>query len=147
MGGPLRSPAMREILTGVRTKDRVTVMETWNGHRLTTHSQAPDLRHSAGPAPMDMLLAGLASCAAGTFLSVVYKMRLPIDEVRIRLEAERTDGHPSVWARIHYEIEAVGDIPQDRAERALELTKKQCPASVMLEKACEITSAVKVVDA
>lgn len=140
-------PAMREMLTGVRTKDRVTLIETWNGHGMTAHSQPPDPHESAGPAPMDMLLAGLASCAAGTFFSVVYKMRLPIEQVRVRIEAERSEGHPKVWARIHYELEAVGDIPQDRAERALEITEKECPASVMLEKACELTSSVKVVPA
>lgn len=135
------------MLTGVRTKDRVTVMETWNGHKATAHSSPPDPRNSEGPAPMDYLLAGLASCAAGTFLSILYKMRQPIEEVRVRVQAERSEGHPKVWARIHYELEAVGDISQSRAERALELTEKECPASVMLEKACELTAAVKVVPA
>ena len=133
------------MLRGVRTRDRVTVMETWNGHGMTAHSQPPDPHDSAGPAPMDMLLAGLASCAAGTFLSVVHKMRLPIEEVRVRVDAERSEGHPKVWARIHYELEAVGEIPEDRAHRALELTEKECPASVMLEKAATLTSSVTVV--
>jgi putative redox protein len=136
---------MREMLRGVRTRDRVTVIQTWNDHQLTTHSQAPDPRDSAGPAPMDMLLAGLAACAAGTFLSIVYKMRLPIEEVRVQVEAERAEDHPKVWARIHYSLEAVGDIPEDRAQRALELTEKECPASVMLEKAADLTSSVTVV--
>lgn len=135
------------MLTGVRTKDRVTLMESWNGHRLTAHSDPPDPRESAGVAPMDMFLAGLASCAAGTFYSILYKMRLPVDHVRVRVEAERADGHPKVWARIHYELEAVGDVPMSRAERALELTEKECPASVMLGKACELTASVKVVPA
>ena len=135
---------MREMLQGVRTKDRITVMESWNGHELTAHSQPSDPHNSAGPAPMDMLLAGLASCAAGTFFSIAHKMRLPIEEVRVRVQAERADDHPKVWARIHYELEAVGDIPQSRAERALALTEKECPASVMLDKAAKLTSAVKV---
>ena len=133
------------MITGIRTKDRVTLMESWNGHELTAHSQPPDPRDSAGVAPMDMLLAGLASCAAGTFFAIVYKMRLPIEQVRVRIEAERSEGHPKVWAKIHYELEAVGDIPQARADRALELTEKECPASVMLEKTAQITSSVKVV--
>ena len=133
------------MLRGVRTKDRVTVIESWNGHTLKAHSQPSDPMDSAGPAPMDMLLAGLAACAAGTFFSVVHKMRLPIGEVRIKVDAERSDGHPKVWARIHYEIEAVGAIPRDRAERALILTERECPASVMLAKAAELTATVKVV--
>ena len=133
------------MLSGVRTSDRVTVMESWNGHSLTAHSDPPDPHDASGPAPMDMLLAGLASCAAGTFFSVVHKMRLPIGEVRVRVHAERSDAYPKVWARIHYELEAVGDIPQNRAERALHLTEKECPASVMLGQAAELTSAVKIV--
>lgn len=136
---------MKEMLKGVRTKDRVTVIETWNGHTLKVHSQPSDPQDSMGPAPMDMLLAGLAACAAGTFFSIVYKMRLPIEEVRIKVDAERSEGHPKVWARIHYEIEAVGDIPRDRAERALILTEQECPASVMLGKAAELTATVKIV--
>ena len=136
---------MREMLTGVRTKDRVTLMESWNGHRLTAHSQPQDPHESAGPAPMDMFLAGLASCAAGTFFAILYKMRQPIEEVRVRIDAARSEGHPKVWAKIHYELVAVGDIPQERAERALALTEKECPASVMLQKSCELTASVKVV--
>jgi putative redox protein len=136
---------MREMLTGVRTRDRVTVMQTWNGHTLSAHADPPDLLDSVGPAPMDMLLTGLAACAAGTFFVVVQKMRLPVEEVRVRVEAERSEGYPKVWARIHYELEVVGDIPQTRAERALVLTEKQCPASVMLAKAAELTASVTVV--
>lgn len=135
------------MLKGVRTKDRVTVMQTWNGHVATAHSQPPDPHNSAGPSPMDYILAALASCAAGTFLSVLYKMRQPIEEVRVRVDAERSEGHPKVWARIHYELEAVGDIRVNRAERALELTEKECPASVMLQQATKLTASVKIVDA
>jgi putative redox protein len=138
---------MREMLTGVRTKDRVTVMQTWNGHSLSAHSQPPDPHDSAGPSPMDYMLLSLASCAAGTFLSVLYKMRLPIEEVRVRIDAARSDDHPKVWAKIHYELEAVGDIPIGRAQRALELTEKECPASVMLGKATELTASVSVTSA
>lgn len=133
------------MLTGIRTPDRVTVMESWNGHRIVNHADPPDPENSEGPAPMDMLLFGLASCAAGTFFSVVKKMRLPIEEVRVAVYGERAEGHPKVWARIHYELEAVGDIPQDRAERALVLTEKECPASVMLARAADLTASVTVV--
>ena len=94
---------------------------------------------------MDMLLAALGACAAGTFFSVIVKMRLPIEEVRVRVHAERAEGYPKVWARIHYELEAVGDIPIGRAERALVLTEKECPASVMLGQAAELTGSVSVV--
>jgi putative redox protein len=120
-------------------------MESWNGHRLTAHASAQDPHDSEGPAPMDYLLYGLASCAAGTFFQVVTKMRLPIEEVRVTVHAERTDSHPKVWDRIHYDLEAVGDIPVDRAERALLLTEKECPASVMLARAADLTATVTVV--
>ncbi len=74
-------------------------------------------------------------------------MRQPIEEVRVKIDAARSDGHPKVWAKIHYELEAVGDIPAGRAERALELTERECPASVMLAKTTDLTASVKVMDA
>ena len=138
---------MREMLSGVRTKDRVTLMESWNGHSLSAHASPEDPHDAAGPAPMDMLLAGLAACAAGTFFTIVAKMRLPIDEVRVRVSAERASTYPKVWSSIHYDLEVVGKMPQDRAERALSLTEKECPASVMLGKAAVLTASVTVVTA
>ena len=93
---------------------------------------------------MEMFLFGLASCAAGTFYSIVHKMRLPIEEVRVEVQAERTNDDPKVWNRIHYALVAVGDIPIGRAERALNLTEKQCPASVMLAQSTELTASVTV---
>jgi putative redox protein len=136
--------AMERIVTARRVAERAFAMETWFGHTVAAESGAPDPAVAAGAAPMELLLAGLAACAADTFTQILAKMRVPFTDVRVHVSGERAPTPPRVWAAIHYGIEVVGDVPEDRAKRALALVARTCPASVMLAKAAEVTSSVEV---
>lgn len=120
-------------------------METWFGHALSAESGAADPAAAAGPAPMELLLAGLAACAADTFTQILHKMRYPFEDVSVAVAGERASSPPRVWTAIHYEVTVTGDVPVDRARRALALTERTCPASVMLHGAAEVTCSVAVV--
>ncbi len=119
-------------------------METWFGHSLEAESGAADPASAAGPAPMELLLAGLAACAADTFTQILTKMRLPFDDVTVGVSGRRAPAPPRVWEAIHYEVRVVGDVPRDRAERALSLVERTCPASIMLAQASDVTASVEV---
>ena len=136
---------LERIVVARRKSDRVFGIETWAGQYLATESRSQDPVEAVGPAPMEMLLAGLASCAGGTFAQVLEKMRLPFDDIVVAVDGQRADGHPRVWVKIHYEIVVEGSIPEDRAQRALVITESACPASVMLSNASDLTASVRVI--
>ena len=136
---------MDTIITARRSGDRAFAMETWFGHTLNAESGAPDPAAAAGPAPMELLLAGLAACVADTFTQILEKMRYPYEDVHVAVAGERASSPPRVWTAIDYTVTVTGDVPVDRAERALALTERTCPASVMLHSASTVTCSVAVV--
>ncbi len=98
-----------------------------------------------GPAPMELLLASLATCAAATWESIVAKMRLPVAGFEVAVDAMRATSVPRVWTDIDLRYHVRSDAPIDRLERAVELTKRTCSVSVMLERATSISETLYVV--
>ncbi len=98
-----------------------------------------------GPAPMELLLASLATCAAATWESIVARMRLPVGGFDVAVDAARATSVPRVWTDIELRYHVRSGAPIDRLERAVELTKRTCSVSVMLESATSISEKLYVV--
>ncbi len=98
-----------------------------------------------GPAPMELLLASLATCAAATWESIVDKMRLPVAGFEVAVDAERATSVPRVWTDIRLRYHVRTDAPIDRLERAVELTRRTCSVSVMLDRATSVSEKLYVV--
>ena len=98
-----------------------------------------------GPAPMELLLASLATCATATWESIVGKMRLPVSGFEVAVDATRATSTPRVWTDIDLRYHVRSEAPVDRLERAVELTRRTCSVSVMLERATSITEKLYVV--
>jgi putative redox protein len=93
---------------------------------------------SAGSAtPLEMVLLGLGGCTSMDVLSMLRKMRVPLDRYEIRLDAERAEDHPKVFTRIRIEYLFWGrDIDPKKVEKAIGLSMtKYCSVSAMLSKA------------
>lgn len=87
---------------------------------------------SAGPGPMELMLVSLATCAADTMLAVISKMRQEVADLRAVVFAARAEKPPRVWTDIDLDLIVRSGAPVERLERALEITERACPASVML---------------
>lgn len=98
-----------------------------------------------GPSPMELLLVALATCAAATWESITAKMRLPIAELEVAVDAERASSVPQVWTEIALRYHVRSSAPMDRLERAVELTSRTCSVSVMLAHATPIEELLYVV--
>ena len=95
-----------------------------------------------GIRPMEMLLIGLGGCAAFDVISILKKGRQAVSDCRAELEAQRADGVPSPFTRIHLKFIVSGSgLKASQVSRAVELSaSKYCSASIMLEAAgVEIT--------
>ncbi len=104
--------------------------------------------HNLGARPMELLLAGLASCSAIDVVLILKKQRQTIEDFEISIEGERvkeegTERSPFRKVHIHYKLKGVIDAA--KAEKAVEISmKKYCSASAQFEPLATITHEVSI---
>ena len=103
-----------------------------------------------GVRPMEMLLLGLGGCAAFDVMSILQKSRQEVLDCRAELQAERAEGVPSPFTKIHLKFVVSGrGLKENQVKRAVDLSAtKYCSASIMLERAgVEITHSYEIIEA
>jgi len=124
------------------------VGESGSGHSVVMDG-APDAGgRNLGVRPMEMLLLGLGGCTAFDVVSILHKSRQPITDCEVEIEAERADGIPKVFTRIHIHFIVSGrELDAKKVAKAVQLSAdKYCSASRMLEKSAEITHDFEIVE-
>jgi len=110
---------------------------TRSGHTLTVRAGASSTA-DPGPAPMELMLASLATCSAATIESIFDKMRLQVDDLVVAVDAVRAERVPRVWTDVTLRYHVRGAVPTERIERAAEIAGRTCSASVMLARATRL---------
>ncbi|UZH56143.1 OsmC family protein [Salinimicrobium tongyeongense] len=97
-----------------------------------------------GASPMELLLMGIAGCSSIDIVMILKKQQLEMTNLEMDVEGFRVDGAiPNVFKRIHLKIFIDGDIPENKAKRAVDLSlEKYCSVAKMLEKTAEISSEI-----
>ncbi len=97
-----------------------------------------------GASPMELLLMGIAGCSGIDIVVILKKQQLEMTNLEMEVEGMRVDGEiPNVFRKIHLKISIDGEIPENKAKRAVDLSlEKYCSVAKMLEKTAEITSEV-----
>src|ERR1700743_1350944 len=87
--------------------------------------------------PMQMLLMGLGGCSAIDVISILKKQRQEVKDYKMVINGDREAGvEPSLWKNINIEFHIYGDVDEDKAVKAVELSiEKYCSVSATLEKA------------
>jgi len=100
----------------------------------------------AGPSPMQTVLIALAGCTGMDVVSILRKMRAPLDGLTISVSAERAAEHPKVFTRIHLRYEFSGRaLLREQVEKAVSLSQeKYCSVAAMLRHSAEITYEVAI---
>jgi putative redox protein len=90
-----------------------------------------------GVRPMQMLLMGLAGCSAIDVLTILKKQRIDVKDYKMVVNGDRETGkEPSLWKDITIEFHLYGDIDEDKAAKAAELSiGKYCSVAATLTKA------------
>ena len=84
-----------------------------------------DADRVAGPTPVQALAFALAGCMAADVVSILVKGRLPLAGLRARLTSERRDEVPRYFTSIALHFVVTGDVPADRVERAVALSREK----------------------
>lgn len=111
--------------------------ESGSGHSIVMDGPPDHGGRNLGVRPMEMLLLGLGGCSSFDVMSILTKARQAVTDCRVELEAERAEGVPSPFTKIHMQFIVTGkDLKEAQVKRAVELSAtKYCSASIMLEAA------------
>ncbi|MDZ4261427.1 MAG: OsmC family protein [Pseudomonadota bacterium] len=125
------------------------VGESGSGHAVVMDGPADGGGRNLGPRPMEMLLLGTGACSAYDVVHILRKGRHPISDCVCELEAERAEGVPSVFTKIHMHFIVTGTgLKESVVKRAVELSaEKYCSASIMLGKSVEISHDFEICEA
>ena len=115
------------------------------GHQIVTDTPGPD-GDDQGPTPKELVLMGLGGCTGVDVVSILRKMRQPLESFELDLECEDDEQHPKVFrkVRIVYRLSGKGLDPE-QARRAVQLSmEKYCGVSAMIAHTAEITWTLEV---
>jgi putative redox protein len=87
------------------------------------------------------MLAALGGCTGMDLASILRKMRINFDELKIDVEGNITEEHPRHFDHMHIKYIIKGkNIPADKVNSAIELSlEKYCGVSYSYRKAMKIT--------
>ncbi len=99
-----------------------------------------------GARPTELVLMGAASCSAIDIISILKKMKQPLEDIRVEVEGTKQEEIPRVFVKIHMHYILKGDLKELKVARAIDLSvKKYCTVSKMLEKTAEITTSFELI--
>ncbi len=99
--------------------------------------------------PMQSLLAAAGACSSIDVISILNKQRYEAFDLSVSVEGERDSGKDAnLWTKVHLHFTITGDIPKEKAQRAVELSvTKYCSVSKTLEAAgAVVTASVEVLN-
>lgn len=94
----------------------------------------PDLGADMGPSALELCVMSYAGCLATIFALTAKKMRVSLKDLEVKVEAIKSEKEGTITeASIDVKIKI--DAPEDRIQRILNLTLKNCPVGKIFEKA------------
>lgn len=125
------------------------VAQSGSGHAIVVDGPPDHGGRNLGVRPMELVLLGLGGCASFDVMDILKKARQPVTDCETRLTAERDDGVPRVFTRIHVHFVVTGaGLSEKQVARAVKLSaEKYCSASIMLERGgVKITHDHEIID-
>lgn len=98
--------------------------------------EQPPLSNGHGMSPPDLLLSALCACTGITALSLLQKMKQPLQSLTVRAEGDRQAAWPKAFTEIRllYEISGIGPFDEALIRKATALaTKRYCSVGGTIE--------------
>jgi len=122
-------------------KENMSFDVTVNGQKLTIDTSEEFGGNNGGPRPKSLMLVALAGCTGMDIVSILRKMRITFDDLRIVVDGNITQEHPKHFDHMHIKYIITGkNIPADKVISAIELSlEKYCGVNYSYKKAMKIT--------
>lgn len=93
--------------------------------------------------PMEGVLASLAACSGVDVAMILGKQKEPFESLEIVVEGTRAETIPKVFRSIHVQFRIAGNVAENKARRAVELSmEKYCSVTRMLSASVNVTHEV-----
>ncbi|HHY96007.1 MAG TPA: OsmC family protein [Firmicutes bacterium] len=94
----------------------------------------------AGMTPMELVLVALGGCTGMDVVSILEKMREPLEAFTVTVEAVQAAEHPRVYTHISLTYRVQGPVDPANARRSAELSiARYCSVGAMLTRAVPVT--------
>ena len=100
----------------------------------------------SGSSPMELVLMGVAGCTAMDVISILTKMRVELDDFKVKVEGDLTEEHPKHIYKMKVIYEFTGkNLPMEKLKKAINLSEERyCGVSESYRKAMELSSEIIV---
>jgi len=111
-----------------------------NDHKIVIDAVEAVGGKDRGPRPKPLMLLSLGGCTGMDVVSILKKMRVAYEGLKIEVEGELTDEHPKIYHTITLNYIFTGkDLPKEKLEKAVNLSQERyCGVTAMLQKAATI---------
>jgi putative redox protein len=118
-----------------------------NGHKMIIDTATELGGNDLGPRPKSLMLVSLAGCTGMDVVSLLRKMKIEVDDLKIEVEGHVTSDHPRHFDRMHIKYIIKGNnLPVDKINYAIDLSlQKYCGVSYSFEKSMEITHELVII--
>lgn len=119
-----------------------------SGHQVVMDSSPESGGENQGIRPMETVLVGLGGCTGMDVVSILNKMRVPLESFDMEILGKRADEHPKVyeWVTIRYRFRC-DEEQAEKVVRAVSLSQeKYCSVSAMIAKSARIDAEIYIND-
>jgi putative redox protein len=111
------------------------------GNTIETDASSDIGGTNAALRPMELLLAGLASCSSIDIVLLLQKMRQPLQDIQVEINARRMQHEtPALFEQIHLHYVLWGQLEKEKVEKVITLSvDKYCSVAKIIEKTCPIS--------
>lgn len=101
----------------------------------------------SGFSPTTALLSSFAACMGIDVVVILERMRVGLKGLSITVEGERVAEPPRYFDRMHLRFRIRGEVPRDKAERAVKLSfEKYCSVFHTLRNDIDIDTVIELVE-
>ncbi|MDI6805952.1 MAG: OsmC family protein [Candidatus Bathyarchaeia archaeon] len=93
-----------------------------------------ELGSDMGPTALECAVMSYAGCFATIFALTAKKIRVPLEDLEVRLEAVKSDEAGTI-TEANFNIQVKATAPEDSVQRIFQLTLENCPVGKLFEKA------------
>lgn len=106
-----------------------------NGHKVLLDNKSKIEGKVEGVSPMELLLMALAGCSSIDIIAILNKQKINPTDLKMDVEGKRIGGVvPSLFHKILVDVRLEGDIPPEKAKRAVSLSfDKYCSVAKTLK--------------
>ncbi|WP_079505506.1 OsmC family protein [Mesobacillus jeotgali] len=96
--------------------------------------------------PYQLLVSSVAICSGGVLRKVLEKMRMEIEDIHIKADAERVEEEANRVSKItvHFRISG-NNLDEKKIEKAMVLTRKNCSMVQSVQGSIEIEETFEIV--